>query len=55
MVNNTNTNCFGNTGKSDKAQATFLRRYEWKKLTQEKKYQLIAERRKEQINMSVNK
>jgi hypothetical protein len=37
MVNNTNTNPFGNNGKSDKAQATFLARDEWNKLTQEQK------------------
>jgi hypothetical protein len=35
--NNTNTNCFGNNGKSDKAQATFLPRDDWNKLTQEQK------------------
>jgi hypothetical protein len=37
LVNNTNTNRFGNNGKSDKAQATFLPRDEWNKLTQEQK------------------
>jgi hypothetical protein len=42
MVNNTITNCFGNNGKFDKAQASFLPSDEWNKLTQEQKYQLIA-------------
>jgi hypothetical protein len=38
LVNTTNTNRFGNNGKSDKAQATFLPRDEWNKLRQEQKY-----------------
>jgi hypothetical protein len=37
MVNNTNSNRFGNNGKSDKAQVTFLARDERNKLTQEQK------------------
>jgi hypothetical protein len=35
LVKRTNTNCFGNNGKSDKAQERFLPRDEWNKLTQE--------------------
>jgi hypothetical protein len=35
--NNDNTNCYGNNGKADKAQATFIPRDEWNKLTQEQK------------------
>jgi hypothetical protein len=33
LMNNTNTNCFGSSGKFDEAQATFLPRDEWNKLT----------------------
>jgi hypothetical protein len=55
LVNNTNTNCFGNNGKLDKAQATFLPRDEWSKLTQEQKDHLIAKRRQERMNLNLNK
>jgi hypothetical protein len=55
MVNNTNTNHFGNYGKFDIAQATFLQRDEWDKLTQEQKEHLITKRRQEWMNLKVNK
>jgi hypothetical protein len=54
MVNNTNTNRFGDNGKSDTAQATFLPRDEWNKLTQEQKDQVIAKRRQERMNLNIN-
>jgi hypothetical protein len=55
IVNNTNTNNFGNTGKYDKAQATLLPTDKWNKLTQEQKDQLIAKRRQKRMNLNVNK
>jgi hypothetical protein len=55
LVNNTITNHFGNSGKSDKAKATFLPRDEWNKLTHEQKDRLIAKRRQERMNLNLNK
>jgi hypothetical protein len=55
LVNNTSTNRFGNNGRSDKAQSTFLPRDEWNKLIQEQKDQLIAKILQERMNLNVNK
>jgi hypothetical protein len=55
MVNNNNTNCYGNNGKFDKAQATFLPSDEWERLTQEPKDRLISKRRQEPMGLNVYK
>jgi hypothetical protein len=54
MLNNSNMNCFGNNGKFDKAQASFLPRDEWYKLTQEQNDRMFAKRRQERMNLNVN-